>query len=61
MSAVPFALIGGFWLMWFSSTTTCRSRRPSLYRAGRRGSGIRIIMLLYLRQRSTSASLPRNV
>ena len=41
MLAVPFALIGGFWLLWLlgyaTSVATCRR----LHRAGRRGGRVR--------------------
>jgi len=47
MLSLPFALVGGVWIMWLWATT-CRSRRPSGSRAGGCAAETGVVMLIYL-------------
>jgi Cu(I)/Ag(I) efflux system membrane protein CusA/SilA len=40
MATLPFALVGGIWLLWLLATT-CRWPARGLHRAGRRGGRVR--------------------
>jgi hypothetical protein len=60
MLSIPFALIGGIWLMWFLAFKPQRRRGGRLYRPGGGGGGNRRRHADLSRQRSSSTAWSRS-